>query len=30
MTKNAKSSVSWSDVMQGNYGEPKITLKSGK
>lgn len=30
MTKNAKSSVSWSEVMQGNYGEPKITLKSGK
>ena len=30
MTKSAKSSVSWSDVMQGNYGEPKITLKSGK
>lgn len=30
MTKKAKSSVAWSDVMQGNYGEPKITLKSGK
>jgi acetylornithine/N-succinyldiaminopimelate aminotransferase len=30
MTKKEKSSVAWSDVMQGNYGEPKITLKSGK
>ena len=30
MTKKAKSSVAWSDVMQGNYGEPKLTLKAGK
>jgi acetylornithine/N-succinyldiaminopimelate aminotransferase len=30
MTKNAKTTVAWSDVMQGNYGEPKITLRAGK
>jgi len=30
MTKKVEKSVAWSDVMQGNYGEPKITLKSGK
>lgn len=30
MTKNAKTTVEWNDVMQGNYGEPKLTLKSGK
>jgi len=30
MTKKVEKSVAWSDVMQGNYGEPKLTLKSGK
>jgi acetylornithine aminotransferase len=30
MTKKVEKSAAWSDVMQGNYGEPKITLKSGK
>ncbi len=30
MTKKIKNSLTWSDVMQGNYGEPKLTLKSGK
>ena len=25
-----KSVTNWADVMQGNYGEPAITLKSGK
>lgn len=30
MTKSVKTMVAWSDVMQGNYGEPKLTLKSGK
>ena len=30
MNKSKKSVTNWSDVMQGNYGEPKITLQSGK
>jgi acetylornithine aminotransferase len=30
MTAAKKSNTSWSDVMQGNYGVPSITLKSGK
>jgi acetylornithine aminotransferase len=30
MTKSAKTTMAWSDVMQGNYGEPKLTLKAGK
>jgi acetylornithine aminotransferase len=28
--KVSKSVTNWNDVMQGNYGEPTITLKSGK
>ena len=30
MSVAKKSNTSWSDVMQGNYGVPAITLKSGK
>jgi acetylornithine aminotransferase len=30
MSAAKKSNTSWSDVMQGNYGVPTITLKSGK
>ena len=30
MSAARKNVASWSDVMQGNYGEPTITLKSGK
>lgn len=30
MSKLNKSLTNWSDVMQNNYGEPTITLKSGK
>ncbi len=30
MSSVKKSATNWSDVMQNNYGEPKITLKSGK
>ena len=30
MSSARKNVASWSDVMQGNYGEPTITLKSGK
>lgn len=29
-TSKGKSSFNWLDVMQNNYGEPKITLASGK
>jgi acetylornithine/N-succinyldiaminopimelate aminotransferase len=30
MTGRRNSSANWSDVMQNNYGEPSITLTSGK
>ncbi len=30
MSTSKTKVVNWSDVMQGNYGEPTITLKSGK
>ncbi len=30
MSVAKKSNTSWSDVMQGNYGVPAITLKSGR
>ena len=30
MSKVNKAVTSWNDVMQGNYGVPTITLKSGK
>lgn len=30
MSKVKKAVTSWNDVMQGNYGAPTITLKSGK
>lgn len=30
MSTSKTTVVNWSDVMQGNYGEPTITLKSGK
>jgi acetylornithine aminotransferase len=30
MSSIKKKNVNWSDVMQNNYGEPKITLHSGK
>lgn len=30
MSAAKKNNTSWSDVMQGNYGVPTITLKSGK
>jgi len=30
MSAARKNVASWSDVMQGNYGEPTISLKSGK
>ena len=29
-TSKGKNSLNWLDVMQNNYGEPKITLASGK
>ena len=30
MSTSKTKVINWSDVMQGNYGEPTITLKSGK
>jgi len=30
MTSRKTSAIKWSDVMQNNYGEPSITLTSGK
>ena len=30
MNLSKKRAINWSDVMQNNYGEPKITLHSGK
>ena len=30
MSLSKKRAINWSDVMQNNYGEPKITLHSGK
>ena len=30
MSQSKMKATIWSDVMQNNYGEPKITLKAGK
>ena len=30
MSLSKKRAINWSDVMQNNYGEPKLTLHSGK